>query len=507
MRPSIIQRFSGVALILILLSGGACKKVLDLQPHNSTFTEAYFQTGTDANTAIAGAYALLRNVLLNNYSWHRYGDVPSAELNIVNDAFVSSIEAGQFTGLNVGSENWNWAKYYQLIQQVNLIINKVPDIPIGSFTNQDDKKRIVGEAYFLRAYTYFYMSRIWGGVPLKLAPDLDVSQSVNIARSPVSAVYAQCLADCQTAESMLTFGYTDPNQAVVRANKGAVLALRAHIQAWTHDYASCEKTADSLIRQGGYTLVDSAHYSQIFVGRSTEGIFEININTGQNEGIATLGFNGNSNGYLPTLAYPFVWNNHTVNWAANPNMLQTLYGYHPPDSTGDPTADGDTLTDVRWTKDFYQATSGQGQTIKYANITYADGSAKNDPRLSNNMNIFRLADIFLLRAEALNALGRDAEAIPLLDTVRTRAGISRYDDIPASRRLPLATAILNERLKELWFEGQAYYDLIRTNQLLNYNPDFSVNQYLNGGWLWPIDPGMFKDDFLLVQTPYWQGKL
>ena len=259
MRPSIIQRFSGIALILILLGGGACKKVLDLQPHNSTFTEAYFQTGTDANTAIAGAYALLRSVLLNNYSWHIYGDVPSAELNIINDAFTSSIANGQFIGLNVGSQNWNWANYYQLIQQINLIINKVPGIPIETFTNQDDKKRIVGEAYFLRAYTYFYMSRIWGGVPLKLAPDLDVSQSVNIARAPVTTVYAQCLADCQTAESMLSFGYSDPSQAVIRANKGAVLALTAHIQAWKHDYASCEKTADTLIRQGGYTLVDSAH--------------------------------------------------------------------------------------------------------------------------------------------------------------------------------------------------------------------------------------------------------
>lgn len=512
MRPSIIKQFSGIVLILVLLSSGACKKVLDLQPHNSTFTEAYFKTGTDANTAIAGAYALLRSVLLTNYSWHKYGDVPSAELNIINDAFTSSMANGQFIGLNVSSDNWNWANYYKVIQQVNLIINKVPDIPIETFTDQDDRKRIVGEAYFLRAYTYFYMSRIWGGVPLKLAPDLDVSQSVNIARSPVNAVYSQCLADCQTAESMLAFGYTDPNQAVVRANKGAVLALTAHIQAWTHDYASCEKTADTLIRQGGYSLVDSAHYTQIFIGRSTEGIFEININTGQNEGIATLGFNGNGNGYLPTLAYPYIFNQHTLNWATNPDMLKTLYGYHPPYGAGDPTTDGDTLRDIRWTKDFYQATSGVGQTIKYANISYADGSAKNDPRLSNNMNIFRLADIFLLRAEALNALGRDAEAIPLLDTVRTRAGLVRYNDIDTTypappHKTPLPIAILNERLKELFFEGQAYYDLIRTNQLLNYNPNFSVSQYLNGGWLWPIDPGMFKDDFLLVQTPYWQGRL
>lgn len=491
MKNKTINRLSAfVALALLLGAGSSCKKVLDLQPHNSTFTEVYFQTGQDANTAIAGAYALLRNVLLNNYSWHVYGDVPAGEFTI-NGGFDSqnqSISNGQFTGLNVGSGNWNWSSYYQLLQQINLILNKVPDIPLSTFANQDLKKQIIGEAYFLRAYTYFYMSRIWGDVPLKLAPDLDISQAVNIPRSPAANVLAQCLADCQQAENNLVFGYSDANDIAVRANKGSVLALRAHIQAWQGDYASCEKSADTVILQGGYTLVDSAHYNQVFVGKSSEGIFEVNINYGQNEGIAA-----NGGGYLPTLAAPFVANQPNLYWPINQTYVNNLFT--------------DT-TDIRYAKFFYQAQSGSGQTIKYANITYADGSAHNDPRLSNNLNIFRLADIFLLRAEALNKLGRDNEAIVMLDTVRTRAGLSGYQGTGGS---DLATVILEERLRELFFEGQSYYDLVRTKQLTLYNQNFSSSQFMNGspkgGWLWPIDPGMFKDDFTLVQTPYWQGKL
>ena len=487
-----IKKYTAVTLLTILLASTSCKKILDLQPHDSTFTQAYFQTGTDANTAIAGAYALLRNVLLNNYSWHVYGDLPSGEYNGGSslDAFTSPICSGQFIGLNIGPWEWNWQNYYQLMQQINLVINKVPGIPLANFTDPDLRKQIVGEAYFLRAYTYFYMSRIWGDVPLKLAPDLDVSQAVNLPRSPAATVIAQCLADCDTAENDLVFGYTDPTQAVVRANKGSVLALKAHIQAWIHDYASCEKTADTLITQGGYSLLDSAHYNQVFIGKSAEGIFEININYGQSEGIALTGGN-NFVGYAPTLAMPFVATQPLVVWPISTPYVQQLYK--------------DT-TDIRYYKFFYQAYSNNAsQTIKYDNIIYADGSAQNDPRLSNNLNIFRLADIILLRAEALDQLGRDPEALPLLDTIRSRAGIVPYENL--QNPPPLGIVILEERLRELFFEGQAYYDLIRTGQLLNYNPNFSASQYQNGGWLWPIDPSMFKDDFTLVQTPYWRGKL
>jgi hypothetical protein len=82
MQNTFINRKLVAVFLLVLLCSSSCKKILDLQPHNSTFTDAYFKTGQDANTAIAGAYALLRSVLLNNYSWHVYGDLPSGEYNV-----------------------------------------------------------------------------------------------------------------------------------------------------------------------------------------------------------------------------------------------------------------------------------------------------------------------------------------------------------------------------------------------------------------------------------------
>lgn len=479
----------GLSLIAGLCGAVSCKKILDLQPHNSTFTSAYFTNGEDANTAIAGAYALLRSTLLNNYSFHVFGDVPAGEFSINSgyDDANYNISNGQFTGLNVGPGIWNWQSNYQLIQQINLIINKVPGIDINKFTNQDDKQQIIGEAYFLRAFIYFYMSRVWGDVPLKLAPDLDLSTAENIPRTPAATVLNQCLADLKIAETDLKYGYSDVNQTAVRANKGSAMALQAHIKEWMGDYAGCDSAANAVITQGQYSLADSANYAKVFIGKSSEGIFEINIDYSQNEGIAL-----NGGGYLPTLSAPFLAKKTNLEWPLNTVYFNQLYT--------------DT-NDIRIHKFFYQPQSNAGQTIKYSNITYADGSAQNDPRLSNNINIFRLADIILLRAEALNNLGRDAEALTLLNKIRTRANTTPYQGAGAD----LATAILEERLRELFYEGQSYYDLVRTKKLTNYNQSFPSSQFMNGspkgGWLWPIDPNMFKDDFTLTQTPYWQGKL
>jgi hypothetical protein len=478
-----------LAVLLVLLTGtSSCKKILDLDPHNSTFTDAYFTNGQDANSAMAGAYASLRRILLNNSSWHVYGDAPSGEFSIRSDRDNQNfnISNGEFTGLNVGSGNWNWQTYFQLVQQLNLIINKVPGIGLEKFSNRDDKQHIIGEAYFLRAYIYFYMTRVWGDVPLKLEPDLDIDQAKNIPRTAAATVIKQCLADLQIAKDNLVFGYADENQRAVRANKGSALALEAHIKAWTGDYAGSETAANEVITSGGYSLSDSTQYAKVFIGKSLEGIFELNVSYGQSEGISL-----NSGGYAPTLRRPYIANKADVQWPVNTSYINKIYK--------------DTA-DFRYKTFFFQAQSSDGQTIKFSNVTYADGSAKNDPRLSNNIIIFRLADIMLLRAEALNKLGRDAEALTLVNRVRQRAGIA---DAEGSGEA-LGLTILEERLRELFYEGQSYYDLVRTKKLPSYNERMST-QFMEGsplgGWLWPVDPAMFKDDYSLVQTPYWQGKL
>jgi hypothetical protein len=469
----------------------SCSKILDLEPHNSTFTSAYFTSESDAQTALSGAYSLLRNILIRDNSWHKYGDIVSGELSIdgSRDNGNFNISNGEFIGLNVGGGNWNWQQYYQLLQQVNLIINKVPGIPDAKFASIDTKRHVIGEAYFLRAFTYFYMSRIWGDVPLKLLPDLDVSTAKNIPRSPADSVWKQCLGDLETAKSNLDFGYdADGGERAVRANKGSAFALQAHILAWKHDYAGCAAAANTVITNGGYVLSDASNYMKVFIGKSYEGIFEVNIADAQSEGLSLQ----DNPGFGVTMRMPFIDGKDPIEWPVSTNFVNRLYK--------------DSVNDIRFKSFFYESQSSKGQIIKYSNIAYADGAAKKDGRLSNNLIIFRLADIMLLRAEALHQLGQDGDAVILLNKVRKRAGIGDYNPLD-----DLGTTILEERLRELYYEGQAYYDLVRNKKISDYNDHFSSAQFQDGsptgGWLWPVDPAMFKDDYTLVQTPYWRGKL
>lgn len=498
------KRLSHISYTVLLLASimivSSCSKILDQEPHNSTFTDAYFTNEQDASTALAGAYAILRSILMQDNSWHMYGDIPAGEFNPDGnyDSGAGAVAGGDFITGNIDNSLRNWQKYYKLLQQINLIINKVPDIADVKFKDVTTKKHIIGEAYFLRAYTYFYISRIWGNVPLKLAPDLNADEAKNIARSPMDSVLNQCLTDLNVADQNLDFGYVDENERAVRANKGAVYALIAHIKAWKGDYVGVEAACNEVINKGGYQLLPAANYSQIFVGRSMEGIFEININDGQSEGIALVNNNGSYNSPANVLMEPFIDGKTFLPWPINKTYVNGLFA-------------ADSSEDIRYTKFFYQPQSEKGQTIKYSNISYADGSAKNDPRMANNLIIFRLADIILLKAEALSYLTRDGEAADLVTQIRSRAGILTPVTNTGEE---LANIIMDERMRELYYEGQSFYDLVRTKRIngtffdtdISYNERFSSLQFTKNGWQWPVDNNMFREDFTLKQTPYWQGK-
>lgn len=482
--------YTAIISAATIIIAPSCNKILDLEPHNSTFTDAYFTSEADANTALSGAYAIMRKNMLDNSTWHKYGDIVSGGIDIDGglDNGNYNITHGEYVGLNVGSGNWNWQKYYQLLQQINLIINKVPQIPDAKFKAIATKNHIVGEAYFLRAYTYFFMSRIWGDVPLTIEPDLNADEAKQLPRTSADTVLAQCLRDVATAEGLLDFGYANEGERAVRANKGSAYALEAHIKAWKKDYAGAEVAANEVITKGGYLLLDSAHYNEVFIGKSMEGIFEINFDAGQDEGIALRNTDGSFNDLAKSMSFPIIPTKGNLEWRASTYFVNNIFA-------------ADSATDIRYKSFFFQPQSDRPQIVKFANISFADGSAKTDPRMSNNIILMRLADIMLLRAEALNALGRDGEAITLLNQVRQRAHVPDYSGTD------LRIGILEERLKELYYEGQSYYDLVRTGELPTYNEFFPATQFARGGWMWPIDPDMFKDNYFLKQTPYWQGKL
>ncbi|NII25215.1 RagB/SusD family nutrient uptake outer membrane protein [Pseudoflavitalea sp. X16] len=493
-------------IILIAVTGVSCSKFLDRKPITAPTDENFWSNEDEANNGIAGAYVLLRKALNEGndrgIAHHAYGDLPT-------DQFVNTLP-GEDWG-DIGRINWSlnvplsstWRSmmklrrfdnFYRVIDQANRCIKYIPGIALDKYTSPDAaaaQKRLIGEAYFLRAFTYFYMARIWGDVPLVLETVDDVTQAPPLPRTGEAAILDQCIKDLNTATGGLTWTYASTGDRAVRANRGAAYALLAHIYAWREDYPKCAVAADSVITHGGYTLVNRNDYLGIYKGKSTEGIFEI-AQSAVNEGSAgSIAFATLKSPYLAT-------NLGNTAFTLDANALHTLF---PSD------------TDLRVAKGFAFFNTADPVCIKYSNILYTQTNSQGQPSSPialNNMVVFRLADIMLLRAEALAATAKYGEARTLVETIRTAAGatpLTVTDD-------KLFEAVIDERGRELFLEGHRFYDLVRLARktgILKFDGSgtgrMTPEQFQQGKYKWPIDPILISNNPLLQQTGYWKTRM
>lgn len=486
----------------MLLTVSSCKKILELESENVPSSNKFWKTEKDALAGLLGGYSLLRDALTDENRYYVYGDVPANtfEITYTSDYSIHQIRDGSFDGVYYGYlENLqDWTKFYKSIAQANLLIEKITDIPEAAF-QRDYKNYYLGESYFLRAYNYFFISRVWGDVPLVLEAVEDVFQAKNYAREKQDVVLKQALDDLAKAVEMLPQTPLSTNDRGIRATKASAIALQAHIYAWMKNYPKCEEvTADLVNNPGSYGLTfitDSASYSRMSIGKSTEAIFEININYAQNEA-ATRGI-GEKTLWSPYLATRTIDDNkERVPWRVHPGTRSNLFW-----EAGDKRAD-------HWF--FYDDRAKAYMLTKYANVIYRDGDEKRDPYYSNNIIIFRLSDVILLRAEALYENGKEPDARLLLNMTRSRAGIGDLD--PALTGVDFFYELIWERGRELFAEGQFYWDLLRTDIATEYfNPVFKDAMHAGsttyGRNFWPIPRKLFKDNLLMKQTAYWNGRL
>src|SRR5690606_7056881 len=316
-----------------------------------------------------------------------------------------------------------------------------------------------GQAYFIRALTYFFLTRTWGDVPLVLTTSNDPINEEFLGRSPKSEVMAQIEKDCLAAIDLLAWRYTDTEKAKVTANKGSVYALLAHLYLWRatttnvtddmpimEDVDKAQASIDLLKVNGGYSLVDTANYYSTFVGRSTEGIFELAASEknleGSNRHIASfflrqanISYNSatysrffvNPN-YLAThfskeyWGWGWVWSNSANEWqwidhAAS--VGEIVYNDEYPDGIEVTAAMLVDNSDVRYRKNFTDLSLDQPTCIKYHEVNYRSA---NSAYISNNLIIFRYSDILLLEAEIALYKDQVADAVGIINAFRTRNG-------------------------------------------------------------------------------------
>lgn len=492
--------------IIILLCGiglmASCKKYINEGPIDSPTNDNYWVNEKAAVSGLAGAYGLLRTALTNNRAYFVMGDATANEF-IFNSSNWTLADLAPAHNFNFAYEPYegelnDWTPFYQAISQCNLIISKVPAIPASGFTDDPvaTKNQILGEAYFVRAYCYYYISQVWGQPVIVTQAYTDPINAKPLPRSTTAAGFAQAVSDLQASIKLLNFNIVRTTNPATEGSKGAAFALLAKTYLWQKNYKQAAAAADSVILRGGYSLETGANYGNIFKGNDQESIFEINMIYSPNQNEAQ---SAGSGPFSQFLAEPFVAGKDPGSsiWWVNTDLVNNLY---------DTTSNG--ANDARIKATFYGLQTSAPMMVKYANVIYQQPAQQADPFVSNNMVILRLADTYLVKAEADVNLGNMGDASINLNKVRQRAGLAHASSTDPTQMMYL---IMDERGREFFGEGTWFYDLYRTGLIFDPNYDNAIDGYLparagndNAGFQWPLDlRTLLPQDPLLTQNPYW----
>jgi hypothetical protein len=439
--------FPGVVLstVFAALIFPGCSKLLDKKPVTQVITASASDssiTASDAENSILGVYTSERgyadglqfNVLdritngdVRSDNCYAGGDNPD---NITIDLFQSNASNGNISR--------DWGNAYDMIAQANITIAQVAACTDPALTAAR-KAQILGEARFMRAFTYFDLVRLWGKVPLVLKPidqtnSESLIKSVLVPPSSVDSVYTSILNDLWVART--TVGDVGANSSKFIISKGTVNALLAKIYAtkspanWDSVAFYCDQTIPnySLVPSFSY-LWDNNHKD------NSEAIWELSYN----------GYNDIGN-WIPSQFIGSGWKK----FETPTNDLVNVF-----------TAEGDavrfnasiTFVNYGWSDPYWTNTNNYPILSKF-----------NDPNNGyNDFYLIRLADILLLRAEAYNAKGDVPDAATLVNQVRARVGLAAT---PAATQSDMTLAIEKERRLELAFEGHRWFDLLRTGRAI-----------------------------------------
>ncbi len=416
----------------------ACKKEIDKTPISNLTTGNFWQTATDAEAGLTGAYnSLYQQFYIWDYMTN--GDVQSDNCYAGgNNSDNFAIDNYQLNSLN-GNATRDWQGLYYGVANANAVLDFVPAITDIAWSGNTRKQQILAEAKFLRALHYFYLVTTFGDVPLVLTTTATGAAQYP-ARTPAAAVWVQIEQDLISADSsLLPATNSNPNNG--RALQGSADALLAKAYAQQGKYDSCLIWCNKVLANSYYALV--GNYADLFDGNhknTVESLFEIQHST-----VA------NTTNYGPELLLPYSLTGDT--WAK----------FNIP--TNDLIADYRSQNDaVRLNASVYFSVAGDTSGAippPYTKLPVPFSYKWKQPGGFNspdNEILIRLADIILLKAEALNQTGQTAQAIPLINQIRARVSLPAT---AAINQNDVAAAILNERRLELALEGHRWLDLLR----------------------------------------------
>jgi starch-binding outer membrane protein, SusD/RagB family len=428
-------------IMLLCLAAGAtsCKKWMDLKPQDGIVGNEFWNTKEQVDAAVIGIYTSMQ---ANTEFFFLWGE---ARTDMVSPGFRAIQDEQDIVNLNMLPNNRyvNWRTFYQSINYCNNVIQLAPEVlqKDNTFT-QAHLDRAVGEALALRALCYFYLVRSFGEVPLKLNATQSDKDIVNIPKSSKQAVLDQILADLKKAEPALPLSYGNNDADKGRVTRHGVNAMLADVYLWMDKYAEATAECDKIISSGAFSLVNGQEFfNKVFLeGNSRESIFELQFDVQR--------------------LNPFYFMHTPANkrWGAAFHLADNIYGI----DLVSPVP----LVDVRGDKTSFRSTDF---TIwKYVGADDDGTVFRAQDQSFAHWIFYRYADILLLKAEALNEQNKPLEASRIVKDIRTRANAIELRPMDSLNKASMAGYILEERQRELAFEGKRWYDVLRNAKRNNY---------------------------------------
>jgi starch-binding outer membrane protein, SusD/RagB family len=459
------------AFLILITSFTACKKFVEIPPPTTELvTASVFNNDATATAAQIQIYIQM-NQAGESYYMAQENGLLADELN--NYSTVSN-QVQYYTNALLASQNPGpWSRAYNYIYQANAIIAALTN---NSAVSPAVQEQLIGESKFIRAFWHFYLTNLYGDIPLVTSTNYTVNAST--VRTPQAQIYQQIITDLKDAQNLLNINYVDASDTSitserVRPTKWAATALLARVYLYTGDYSDAAAQATTVINNtGSYSLC--SNLNNVFLANSTEAIWQLQIPLPASN-LATL--DGN---YFILVAAPGLGTNNS-----NTISAELLNAFENGDGRRS-----------NWVDSIILGTNTYYFPYKYKQ--YQSSTA------GEYVMVLRFAEQYLIRAEAEGNLGDSSGAITDLNIIRNRAGLTNYS---AVNNGSLLTAIIHERQVELFTEwGHRWFDLIRTgNAIAVMGGPTGVCAAKGGTWspnweLYPIPQSDRSNDPNLTQN-------